>query len=56
MTSELERIKILENKISRIVDFINKLVGENEKLKQQIKDLRTEKKNYEGQLKKMENV
>ena len=34
MTSELERIKILEGKISQVVDYVNKLVSENEKLKQ----------------------
>ena len=49
MTSELERIKILEGKISQVVDYVNKLVSENEKLKQQIKDLRTEKKNFAEQ-------
>lgn len=49
MTSELERIKILEGKISQVVDYVNKLVSENEKLKQQIKDLRTEKKNFADQ-------
>ena len=46
MTSELERIKILEGKISQVVDYINKLVSENEKLKEQIKDLRIEKKDF----------
>ncbi len=49
MTTELERIKILESKISHVIDFINKLMGENEKLKQQIKELRAEKKNFEEQ-------
>lgn len=47
MTSELERIKILESKVSHVIDFINKLMSENEKLKQQIKELKAEKKNYE---------
>ncbi len=49
MTTELERIKILESKVSHVIDFINKLMSENEKLKQQIKELKTEKKNYEEQ-------
>lgn len=52
MTTELERIKILEGKISQIVDHIHKLSSENEKLKQQVKELKTEKKDYEDQTKK----
>ena len=39
MTSELERIKILEGKIGQVVDHIHKLTTENEKLKQQLKEL-----------------
>lgn len=53
MTSELERIKILEGKITQVVDFINKLSNENEKLKQQIKELRSEKRDFEEQTKKI---
>lgn len=52
MTSELERIKILEGKISQVVEYVNKLLQENEKLKQQVKELRTEKKNFEAQARK----
>ncbi len=52
MTTELERIKILEGKIGKIVDHIHKLSSENEKLKQQIKELRSEKKDFEEQTKK----
>ena len=44
MTSELERIKILEGKISQVVDYLNKLVAENERLKQQIKELKSSNK------------
>ena len=44
MTSELERIKILEGKISRVVDYLNRLVAENEKLKQQLKELKVSNK------------
>ncbi|MBN1222628.1 MAG: cell division protein ZapB [Candidatus Aminicenantes bacterium] len=44
MTSELERIKILEGKISQVVDYLNKTIAENEKLKQQVKDLKSENK------------
>lgn len=47
MTSELERLKILGGKISQLIDRINGLIGENEKLKQQIKELRAEKKHFE---------
>ena len=52
MTSELERIKILEGKISQVVEYVNKLLQENEKLKQQVRELKTEKKNFEEQAKK----
>lgn len=47
MTTELDRMKILEGKISHVIEYINKLTAENEKLKQQIKDLRVEKKDME---------
>lgn len=53
MTSELERIKILEGKISQVVDYINKLVSENEKLKQIVKELKSDKKDFEEQAKKL---
>jgi cell division septum initiation protein DivIVA len=52
LTSELERIKILESKVTQVVDYINKLLKENEKLKQQIKELKTEKKDFEDQVKR----
>ncbi len=44
MTSELERIKILEGKISQVVDYLNRLVAENERLKQQVKELKVSNK------------
>jgi len=50
LTSEIERIKILEAKISHVVDYINKILSENEKLKQQAKELRAEKKEFEEKL------
>ena len=53
MTSELERIKILEGKISQVVDYINKLSSENEKLKQQLKELKAEKREFDEQGKKI---
>ena len=52
MTNELERIKILEGKISQVVDYINKLLSENETLKKNVKELKEEKKNYVDQAKK----
>ncbi len=55
MTSEIERIKILEGKVSHIVDYINKLLSENGQLKNQVKDLRAAKKELEEQAKKFEN-
>lgn len=53
MTSEIERIKILEGKISQVVDYVHKLSAENDKLKQQLKDLKAEKKDYEEQSKRL---
>jgi chromosome segregation ATPase len=47
VTTELERIKVLEGKIGHVVDYVNKLAGDNEKLRQQLKDLRGEKKDVE---------
>ncbi len=44
MTSELERIKILEGKISQVVEYINRINSENQKLKDQVRDLSAEKK------------
>jgi len=56
LTSELERIKILESKVTQVVDYINKLIKENEKLKQQVKELKTEKKDFEDQVKRTEKL
>ncbi len=53
MTTELERIKILEGKISQVVDYIHKLTAENDKLKSQLKELRAEKKDFEDQNRKI---
>jgi len=50
LTSEIERIKILEAKISHVVNYINKILSDNEKLKQQVKELRVEKKEFEEQV------
>ena len=56
MTSELERLKILEGKISQVVDHINKLVAENDRLKQQLKELKVERKNMEEQAKRADKI
>ncbi|MBP7707898.1 MAG: cell division protein ZapB [Candidatus Aminicenantes bacterium] len=53
MTSELERIKILEGKIGQVVDHIHKLTAENEKLRQQLKESKTEKKELEDGARKL---
>lgn len=47
MTTELERLKVLEAKIGHVAEFIAKLSTENDKLKAQVKDLRSEKKDNE---------
>jgi len=56
LTSELERLKILEGKISQVVDYINKLVNENDRLKQQLKELKAEKRDFGEQAKKAEKI
>ena len=52
MTTELERIKILEGKISQVIDYVNRLSAENDKLKQQVKELKAGVRDYEEQSKK----
>jgi len=52
LTSELERIKILEAKIAQVVDFIKKLTAENDRLKDQIKELKADRKEYEEMTRK----
>lgn len=56
MTSELERIKILEGKVSQVVEYINKLLSENAKLKQQVKELKSDRKDFEDQTKRVEKL
>jgi chromosome segregation ATPase len=56
LTSELERIKILEGKISQVVDYLNKLVGENERLKLQIKELKVSNKALSEKEKRAERL
>ena len=52
MTAELERLKVLEGKISHVIEFIGKLSAENDKLKQQVKDLKIEKRDMEESAKR----
>jgi len=47
MTAEFDRIKVLEGKIAGVVEYVHKLSTENEKLRQLVKDLKTEKKDVE---------
>ena len=53
MTTEFERMKILEGKIAHILSHVQTLSGENEKLRQQVKDLKAEKKDAEETSKRM---
>ncbi len=52
MTTEFERIKILEGKISQVIDYIARLTAENDKLKQQVKELKASAKDFDEQAKK----
>ena len=47
MTTEIDRMKVLEGKIARVLEHVNRLAAENEKLKGQAKELRAEKKDME---------
>jgi len=49
LTSELERIKILEGKISQVVEYISRINTENEELKKQVRELKAEKKELSDQ-------
>ncbi len=49
MTSELERFKILEGKISQVVEYISRINTENEELKKQVRELKAEKKELSDQ-------
>lgn len=47
----MERFKILEGKITQVVDYINKLLSENKRLRQQLSELKSDKKRFEEQAK-----
>jgi len=49
----MERITILEGKIGQIIEYINRLTNENEKLRQQVKELKAGLKDYDEQAKKL---
>ena len=53
MTTEIDRIKILEGKIAHVVEYIAKLTAENEKLRQQLKEFKTDKKEIDEQGRKI---
>lgn len=48
MTSEMERIKILESKISHVVTYVQSLLAENESLKNKISELQSNSKLLES--------
>jgi SMC interacting uncharacterized protein involved in chromosome segregation len=47
VTTEIDRMKVLEGKIGSVLEHLNRLSAENEKLKTQVKELRAEKKDME---------
>ncbi len=47
MTTELDRLKVLEAKIGHVAEYIAKLAAENDKLKAQVKELRSERKDLD---------
>ena len=47
VTNELERLKVLEAKIAHVLELVGKINADNEKLKQQLKEARSEKKDLE---------
>jgi len=53
LTSELERIKILEGKITQIVEQFSRLSQENARLKDELKNLKADKKELEERLRKL---
>jgi seryl-tRNA synthetase len=47
MTTDFDRIKILEEKIAGVINHVHKLSAENDKLRQLVKDLKADKKDTE---------
>jgi uncharacterized protein YdcH (DUF465 family) len=47
VTTEIDRMKVLEGKIGLVLEHINRLTAENEKFKAQVKELKAEKRDME---------
>jgi seryl-tRNA synthetase len=56
MTAEFDRIKVLEGKISGVVEHVHKISAENEKLRLLVKDLKAEKKDSEELVRKIQKL
>ncbi|MBN1272058.1 MAG: cell division protein ZapB [Candidatus Aminicenantes bacterium] len=56
MTTEIERIKILEGKISHVAEYMRSLLDENQKLKKEIQELKSEKGDFVQQAKRAEKL
>ena len=52
MTTEIDRLKVLEGKIGLVIEHVTRVAAENEKLKGLVKELRAEKKDMEDLAKK----
>ncbi len=53
MSNEIDRLKILEGKISGVIEIVHRLTAENDKLRQVVKDLKAEKKDGEDLARKI---
>ena len=53
MSSEIDRLKVLEDKIAGVIEHIHRLTAENEKLRQIVKDLKAERKEGEDLARKI---
>ncbi len=47
LSNEIDRLKILEGKISGVIEHVHRLTAENDKLRQAVKDLKSERKDGE---------
>jgi len=53
MTAEIDRLKTLEGKIAGVIEHIQRLSAENDKLRQTVKDLKAEKRDTEEMARKI---
>jgi SMC interacting uncharacterized protein involved in chromosome segregation len=53
VSNEIDRLKILEGKISGVIEIVHRLTAENDKLRQVVKDLKAEKKDGEDLARKI---